>query len=79
VLTFETDARAAAEPKEWTIELLKKNGKGIGLALVGKKDGGGVFVSDIVSEIGHLHPKTNNVVINLLQPYSYFIVTHLLH
>lgn len=33
------------------VELTKKPGKGLGLSIVGKKSGSGVFISDIVSEI----------------------------
>ena len=31
------------------IELTKKQGKGLGLSIVGRKNGNGVFISDIVS------------------------------
>ena len=35
--------------KDLQVELVKKPGKGLGLSLVGRRDGSGVFVSDIVS------------------------------
>ena len=35
--------------KDLEVELVKKPGKGLGLSLVGRRDGAGVFVSDIVS------------------------------
>jgi multiple PDZ domain protein len=31
------------------IELTKKPGKGLGLSIVGRKNGNGVFISDVVS------------------------------
>lgn len=31
------------------VELMKKPGKGLGLSIVGKKSGSGIFISDIVS------------------------------
>lgn len=33
------------------VELTKKPGKGLGLSIVGKKSGSGVFISDIVSKL----------------------------
>jgi len=37
------------------VELTKKPGKGLGLSIVGKKSGSGIFISDIVSELGSLN------------------------
>lgn len=31
------------------VELTKKTGKGLGLSIVGRKSGSGIFISDIVS------------------------------
>lgn len=31
------------------VELVKKPGKGLGLSIVGRKSGSGIFISDIVS------------------------------
>lgn len=36
--------------ENFEVELTKKTGKGLGLSIVGKKSGAGVFISDIVSE-----------------------------
>ena len=33
------------------VELVKKSGKGLGLSIVGRKNGNGVFISDVVSGI----------------------------
>lgn len=32
-----------------TVQLTKKSGKGLGLSIVGRKNGPGVFISDVVS------------------------------
>ena len=32
------------------VELLKKPGKGLGLSVVGRRDGNGVFISDMVRQ-----------------------------
>lgn len=40
------------EPLE--VELTKKSGKGLGLSLVVRKDGKGVYISDLVSGIPNL-------------------------
>jgi hypothetical protein len=32
------------------VELVKKPGKGLGLSIVGRKNGPGIFISDIVSK-----------------------------
>lgn len=36
--------------ENFDVELTKKTGKGLGLSIVGKKSGSGVFISDIVSK-----------------------------
>lgn len=36
--------------ENFDVELAKKTGKGLGLSIVGKKSGSGVFISDIVSK-----------------------------
>lgn len=36
------------------VELMKKPGKGLGLSIVGKKSGPGIFISDIVSAVPSL-------------------------
>lgn len=33
------------------VELMKKPGKGLGLSIVGRKSGSGIFISDIVSRL----------------------------
>ncbi len=33
------------------VELVKKPGKGLGLSIVGRKNGNGIFISDIVSTL----------------------------
>lgn len=33
------------------VDLTKKPGKGLGLSIVGRKSGSGIFISDIVSKI----------------------------
>ena len=33
------------------VELVKKPGKGLGLSVVGRRDGNGVFISDMVSNV----------------------------
>lgn len=33
------------------VELIKKPGKGLGLSIVGRKSGSGIFISDIVSHL----------------------------
>lgn len=33
------------------VELMKKPGKGLGLSIVGRKNGNGIFISDIVRNI----------------------------
>lgn len=38
------------------VELVKKSGKGLGLSIVGRKNGSGVFISDVVpGGIAELH------------------------
>ena len=33
------------------VQLTKKSGKGLGLSIVGRKNGPGVFISDLVSKL----------------------------
>ena len=33
------------------VELIKKPGKGLGLSVVGRRDGNGVFISDMVCRV----------------------------
>ena len=37
------------------VELIKKAGKGLGLSVVGRRDGDGVFISDMVILISTTH------------------------
>lgn len=43
----------------FTVELVKKPGKGLGLSIVGKRNDVGVYISDIVSEF----PNSVSIVI----------------
>ena len=43
-----TEAPAKPQTKDFDVELLKKSGKGLGLSVVGRRAGAGVFVSDMV-------------------------------
>lgn len=39
-----------------TVQLTKKSGKGLGLSIVGRKSGPGVFISDVVSVLPFFSP-----------------------
>lgn len=44
------------------IDLLKKPGKGLGLSIIAKKSGKGVYISDIVSVLFHIFPNLNRTL-----------------
>ena len=49
VLRDETQLKEEELYDTFSVELMKKPGKGLGLSIVGKRNGAGVFISDIVS------------------------------
>ena len=48
--------------QDMDVDLIKKPGKGLGLSVVGRRDGNGVFISDMV--IFYQFSKTNNLIIS---------------
>lgn len=43
------------------VELMKKAGKGLGLSIVGRKNGSGVYISDVVSHSGQWSQEQHNL------------------
>ena len=54
ILVYRDDQQTREEDlyDVFTVELMKRPGKGLGLSIVGKKNDVGIYISDIVS--GHL-------------------------
>ena len=55
------------------VELNKKPGKGLGLSVVGRRDGNGVFISDMVSFYCYIFLKNDYFSISTQFFYSYII------
>lgn len=61
------------------VELVKKPGKGLGLSIVGRKNGNGVFISDVVTNFVFFYcASTLYVIIYLIQLHYNFITYYML-
>lgn len=81
--TVAATAETANISDAFDVELMKKPGKGLGLSIVGRKSGSGIFISDIVSSLFFKFFPHRSLYLKLYSPlsvttiYSYYIFDYI--